>query len=415
MSTLTTALPLTGSSSPADQAELAAAVREAFERGEAVYPVGGGTSLDFGLVPKNPGRGLLLERLNRVVDYPARDMTITVEAGLPLAALAELLATEGQRLPIDVPQPLRATIGGVVATSVSGPRRFGHGTMRDYVIGISAVDGRGTPFKGGGRVVKNVAGYDFCKLLTGSLGTLGVITQLTFKLKPLAEASTFLACDLPDLENADRLLAALITSRTTPTAIELLAGEMWQSDLALGVGRPETPFRLVVGLEGSRAEVDWMQAQLAREWAEQGVPQHRLVPAADVAGLWQRLTEFQTGEGAALVVKFNVLPSRVCGLTTQLFETLPDCSIQAHAASGIVLARLASRLADVQGLLVKQLQPAAIRAGGRAVVWANPSGEDLTRQAFWGTAGGDVEIMRAVKRQFDPNHLLNPGRFVYGT
>jgi glycolate oxidase FAD binding subunit len=230
----------------------------------------------------------------------------------------------------------------------------------------------------------------------------------------LAEASAFLTCALPDLESADRLLSALITSRTTPAAIELLAGEAWQSDPALGPGRPEAPFRLVVGLEGSRAEVDWMQDQLAREWADQGVPQHRLMPAADVPGLWQRLTEFQTGQDAALVVKFNVLPSRVCGLVTQLLETLPDCSVQAHAASGIVLTRLASRPADVQGLLVKQLQPAAIRAGGRAVVWANPSGEDLTRQAFWGTAGGDVELMRAVKRQFDPSHLLNPGRFVYG-
>ena len=120
-----------------------------------------------------PGRTLDLTGLNRIVDYTPRDMTIVVEAGVRMADLAATLAAEGQHLPIDVPRAGEATIGGVVATNWSGPRRYGHGTIRDYVIGIHAVDGRGTPFKGGGRVVKNVAGYDFCKLLTGSLGTLG--------------------------------------------------------------------------------------------------------------------------------------------------------------------------------------------------------------------------------------------------
>ena len=110
---------------------------------------------------KTPGLALSLARLNRVVDYPARDLTITVEAGITLAELDALLVTEGQWLPIEVPQPPRATLGGVVATAWSGPRRYGWGQVRDYVIGISAVDGRGLPFKGGGRVVKNVAGYDF--------------------------------------------------------------------------------------------------------------------------------------------------------------------------------------------------------------------------------------------------------------
>src|SRR6185295_19830055 len=121
------------------------------------------------------------------------------------------LATERQRLPIDVPQAERATVGGVIATNWNGPRRFREGTVRDYVIGISAVDGRGQPFKGGGRVVKNVAGYDFCKLLTGSFGTLGVITQVTLRLKPIPDQSALLACTVPDLAAAEKLLSALIT------------------------------------------------------------------------------------------------------------------------------------------------------------------------------------------------------------
>src|SRR5688572_14394502 len=203
-------LPIKSTLTPAGQYDLAAAVRAAFETGTPVYPIGGGTSLDFGLPGKGEGTGLSLAGMNRVVDYPARDMTVTVEAGVTMKSLAELLATERQRLPVDVPQAERATIGGVVATNWNGPRRYGEGSLRDFVIGISAVDGRGLPFKGGGRVVKNVAGYDFCKLLTGSLGTLGVITQVTLRLKPIPEQSALMACSLPDVPSAERLLAALV-------------------------------------------------------------------------------------------------------------------------------------------------------------------------------------------------------------
>ena len=193
-------LPLTETRTPANQAELAAVVSEAHAAGTPLqHPLGGGTSLEYGLPARQAGLGLSLTGLTRVVDYPARDMTITVEAGLPLAELAGILAGERQWLPVEGPQPAEATIGGLMATAWSGPRRYGWGTMRDFVIGVSAVDGRGIPFKGGGRVVKNVAGYDFCKLLTGSCGTLAVVTQLTLKLRPLPDRSGLAACTVSDL------------------------------------------------------------------------------------------------------------------------------------------------------------------------------------------------------------------------
>src|SRR5690606_27275996 len=138
-------------------------VREAYDEGSPIYPIGGGTSLEFGLPPRDPGIGLSMRALKRVIDYPARDMTITVEAGITLDALATTLAREKQRLPIDIPSADRATLGGAIACNQSGARRYANGTIRDYVIGISAVDGRGMTFRAGGRVVKNVAGYDFCK------------------------------------------------------------------------------------------------------------------------------------------------------------------------------------------------------------------------------------------------------------
>jgi glycolate dehydrogenase FAD-binding subunit len=211
-------LPVKETDSPANSDEVAACVRHACESATPLYPIGGGTSLDFGLPAKADGRGLSLGKLNRVIDYPARDMTVTVEAGVTMQALEELLTKERQRLPVDVPNAERATIGGVIATNWNGPRRYGESSLRDFVIGISAVDGRGLAFKGGGRVVKNVAGYDFCKLLTGSLGTLGVITQVTLRLKPIPEQSALVACSLPDVAVAEKVLAALVSSQVTPTA-----------------------------------------------------------------------------------------------------------------------------------------------------------------------------------------------------
>src|SRR3569833_3214879 len=185
---------ITHHSEPATQSELADVIQHAHASSTPIYPIGGGTTEGFGAVPKRAGWGRSLSQLNGIVDYAARDMTITVESGITMQAIADVLSAERQRLPIDTADAWGATLGGVIAANANGPRRFGCGTIRDYVIGISAVDGRGTAFKAGGRVVKNVAGYDFCKLLTGSLGTLGVITQVTLRLKPKAEANALAVC-----------------------------------------------------------------------------------------------------------------------------------------------------------------------------------------------------------------------------
>jgi glycolate oxidase FAD binding subunit len=400
---------------PADQAAVTIAVREAFEARRAIYPIGGGTSLSFGLPARQEGIGLSLAGLNAIVDYPARDMTITVEAGITMRQLAETLAGQGQRLPIDAPQADRATLGGVIATNFSGPRRYACGTIRDYVIGISAVDGRGTPFKGGGRVVKNVAGYDFCKLLCGSLGTLGVITQVTLKLKPQPAASAFLATSVPDLDTAEALLAALVSSQTTPVAIELLCGPAWANDPALRSIAGEAAAVIVVGLEGTRTEVDWMLTQLKSEWQQQGAQRIHQPPPEQNDAFWQRLTEFPADPSATLL-KANLLPSAVCGMVGLLRSLDPQCSIQAHAGNGIVLARMASLAGgELSQAIVKKLQPAARHAGGSLIVLAAGEGLETTRQVVWGGTPDDLRVMQAVKQQFDPLNLLNPGRFIYAS
>lgn len=395
---------------------MAEAVRAAYKSGTPVYPSGGETSLDYGLPIKEPGVGLSLLGLNRVVDYPARDMTITVEAGVAIEELAKTMAAQGQRLPIDVPHSDRATIGGVVATNTSGPRRYGAGTVRDYVIGITAVDGRGVAFKGGGRVVKNVAGYDFCKLLTGSMGALGVITQLTLKAKPIPEASEFLACSPTGLDEAERLLARLVGSSTTPAAIELLTGPDWQDDPALAtVGTGDRP-RLVVGFEGTRTEVDWMKQQLADEWREQGVGESSHIATSDADELWQRLSQFPAEDESPLVLRVNVLPSAVTRILDLVGRIDKEASVQVHAGNGIVIVRFAEFTAEmVSRDLVGRLQPAAVAAGGNAVVLSSQGLGELTHRAVWGATRDDDALMRRVKEQFDPKGILNRGRFLFGT
>jgi glycolate oxidase FAD binding subunit len=420
-------LPLTETRTPADSAGVVDVVQSCFGSATAIYTIGGGTALDVGLPAKKSGVGLVTTSLNRVVDYPARDMTVTVEAGIRMSELQKLLACERQQLPVDCPQSETATLGGVVATNTSGPRRFGNGTLRDYVIGISAVDGQGTAFKAGGRVVKNVAGYDFCKLLTGSAGTLAVMTQVTLKVRPLPEASAFVVAPVRSLEQAEQVLDGMVRSRTMPAAIELLIGPTWANDPALGDLRPGEAGFLVAGLEGTAAKVRWMTRTLIDEWggvlsSESSSSQIRTVAESEVDSLWRRLTEFQgTPSGGdyvssppALVLKFSVPPSRLVEMLSLVLAFDPSCETQAHAGSGIAVVKFLVFPANaISKTLIGSFQPASQRFGGSCVVLRSANPADLTHQAVWGALGDSGMLMEEVKRQFDPKGLLNPGRFVY--
>jgi len=404
------------------QASVAECIRVAYEARRAIYPVGGGTALDYGGASTRPGEELALGGLNRIVDYTPRDMTILVEAGVRMADLAAALAAEGQHLPIDVPRAAGATIGGVVATNWSGPRRYGHGTVRDYVIGIHAVDGRGIPFKGGGRVVKNVAGYDFCKLLTGSLGTLGIITQLALKVKPLPEnASTVIAsCD--DLATAEILLERLAQLESPPAAIDYLHGPGWKAPTIAPNRQAETgphTSHLVIRAEGTQSEVDWLADHVQSELRQAGGRNVARLSPNDADALWQQLIEFadrgpgEEPDNSPMVIKVAVPPSGVLGLVAQLISFDPKCSIQAHAANGIIIARLSKFThSDLSPALIGKLRPAAVKLGGSLVV-ASTSLEGLTPHVIWGGRTDAIVLLENIKRQFDPNNILNPGRFVF--
>lgn len=401
-------LPLTETVAPADEAEVAEVVRNACRAGTPVYPVGGGTGPDFGLRPSVPGVGLSLRRLNRVIDHAAEDMTITVEAGLTVAELAEHLAARRQWLPVEIPQADRATLGGAVASNPSGPRRYAHGTIRDYVIGIRAVDGQGMAFSGGGRVVKNAAGYNLCRLMVGSRGTLGVITRVTLMVRPLPERSAVVVCDLPDFDTAERLLAGLVTTPTLPVAIELLTGPATQENPAMGPMLETSVAQLLVGFEGTEAEVDWMVGRLGDEWREAGIPSPVTIPAARAAVLWDWLAGLSTD------VQISVPPSATVGLIEHLRQLDPNGSIQAHAGDGVIRIQLSPRVpSEFTELFSNGLRPAVTAAGGAMVVLSCRDGAELTRHDVWGSPGEGAAVMRAIKDRFDPGGLLNPGRFVY--
>lgn len=419
MTTGADSLPISDLRTAGDQSSVVESIRDAIAAGHAVYPLGGQTSLDYGLAPSREGIGLDLTGLDRVVDYVPRDMTITVEAGIRMAELAKTLAAENQQLPIDVPYRSGATLGGAIATNFCGPRRYGSGTLRDYVIGITAVDGRGVTFHGGGRVVKNVAGYDFCKLLIGSLGTLGVITQATLKVKPLPAARRWLVCRPADWDVAERLLANLADTATAPAAIELLAGAPW-GDCKEIPSLPDGPLTLAVLFEGTAAEVDWQVDTLHDDWSERGVSGRNTATANGAAAekLLAALSEFPhagvTGHSeSALTLKAAVPASGMASFARLIADTDPQAIMQCHAGNGIAVARFASfQAADLTRTLVGKLQAAAAGLGGSLTVLSSKL-EGMTRQIVWCGRRGSFALMESVKRQFDPHNILNPGRFIF--
>ena len=392
-------LPLTETLTPADVAAVSAAVKGAHGSNTPVYPMGGGTSGSYGRPATREGIGLSLVEMNRIVDYPSRDMTITVEAGLTMGALHEALLAENQELPVDVPVTDHATVGGVLATNWNGPRRLGYGPLRDWVIGVEAVDGSGLVFHGGGRVVKNVAGYDFCKLLTGSLGTLGVITQVTLKVRPIAPARGTLACSVDLATNAELFLSKLGTSSLRPVAVNLMAG-VEKCDLA-------------VTFEGSQAEVQWQLETLKGLWQTLGETEGCQSEGFASQELLQQVVEFPAQHDSAIVLKATVTPSGVCPLMLALRQWVPQCELLAHAASGIVLVRMSEEPDDLGQLLQTHLRPLAAKYHGQVTLVSRRTGGEMTQQMVWGGLGDSLQWMQRVKHEFDPAGILNPQRFVF--
>jgi glycolate oxidase FAD binding subunit len=399
-------LPLVRPASVQDLGEL---IRQASANDTALYPIGGQTQISLGVPPTKPGQAVDMRGLTQIIDFPARDMTITVQAGTTVQALRETLVKENLRLPVDVAQSDLATLGGVLAANVSGPRRYGYGTLRDYVIGISALNEEGREFKAGGRVVKNVAGYDLCKLLVGSLGTLGIITQITLKLRPLAEhhAVITLGCESARLE---ALLTCLHESRTRPVCIDLLNQTAAKIVFAQAVS--ETPWIVLIGYEGNFDAVGWQVQQLVKEVGTQC----RLQGHVDITAqpLWDSLVELAAWPDRQFAFKANMLPGAVAAFCQSV-----DCepnrpALRAHAGNGIVLGQWPAGLTMQQAArMLTTWRERASKGQGGVIVSSCPS-DWKSALSVWGPAPNDAWLMRKVKVKFDPKRIFNPGRFVDG-
>jgi glycolate oxidase FAD binding subunit len=399
-----------GEFSPTSQLELCRFLRENAEGDRRpLVPVGGRTALHYAY-PVPDAVVLSTTSLARTVDYPARDMTVTLEAGVRFDELAELLRGERQQLPIDVPQSNRATLGGIVATNVSGSRRFGYGSLRDYVIGISAADAGGRLFKAGGRVVKNVAGYDLCKLLVGSLGTLAVITQVTLKLKPIPETSAMLWATFPDLPTVNDVLERLLTSAARPVIVDVLTpAAAGQIAAEIRSGLPSDRPVLILGVEGGERETNWQTETLKAELAAGGPASVDVLSSDDDIRLLAALTEFSVHSEEPLIFRASLPPSKTIAFLQQAEQA--GVSLLAHAGNGIVTGLLpedVSGVDEAERLLSPLLESVHNARGGFTILHCAESWK--SRLPVFGRDVSGWPLMQRVKSRLDPHGLLNPGR-----
>src|SRR5688500_7991157 len=254
---------------PTSADELAAVVRLANEQKAGVLPRGGGTRMHLGYPPRSADLLLSTRGLNRIVEYEPADLTVTVEAGIGLAELQSRLGQHGQLLALDPPSAANATIGGIVASNASGPLRLRYGSARDLVIGTRVANADGTLTKAGGRVVKNVAGYDLNKLYTGSLGTVGVIVELSFKLHPLPQQEATVVAIFPNPELEAEVSATVLRSPLGPTAIEIVNGRA-AATIAGGLSVPTGGCAMFVLVGGFDKAVGRVADEIAALSSERG-------------------------------------------------------------------------------------------------------------------------------------------------
>lgn len=394
---------------PTDRVEAAAWVVRAREAGWGLVARGTGSQLDFGFPPQRLDLVLSTERLNRVVDYQPDDMTVTVEPGVPLSALQTLLATRGQFLPLDPPGAERTTLGGVVATAASGPWRAAYGTPRDWLIGCRVVGSDGKEVRGGGQVVKNVAGYDLPKLYTGSFGTLGLLTELTFKVMPKPAAQGCVLVHLPSPRAVEALLASTLDSDVQPAALELLHRQVVED--AGGEGDADHDWIVLAQFLHVQDAVEWQQEQflaLARKADGAGAP---LSPERGAA-LLAAAREFPYAH--AFTARLGTTSSRTAEVAARAADIsrrhgLPP-RIACHAATGQIFV---GGEGETVGALVRELRDLAQQHGATCLFPRLPA--PLWGAVDpWGEPGPELRLLRGLKQVLDPTNLFSPGRFVGG-
>jgi glycolate oxidase FAD binding subunit len=384
------------------QAVMACASRERWR----VLPCGAGSKLHWGGLGKAIQVVISTTRLNTLIDHAVGDLTVTAEAGMRLAQVQGTLQQENQLLAIDPTWAEQATLGGIVATADTGAWRQRYGGIRDMLIGISFVRWDGELVKAGGRVVKNVAGYDLMKLMTGSYGSLGIIAQVTFRVYPQPDASRTVV-----LTGASGAIAqatqTLLGSALTPTAMDLLPAQAVQR-LEIGTG-----LGLAVRFQSLPVSVEKQVAQVTDLAQSLGLAGQVLTEQSETT-LWQQLATPVADKPPAQTItcKLGVLPTDAVTLLDKLGDW--GDRVQAgriHARSGLGMLYLTAE--GLRSPTLMQLRQTCTAASGFLSVLAAPPA--LKQQIdLWGYPGNAFDLMEQIKHQFDPKHILSPGRFVGG-
>ena len=379
---------------PADASGVAAKLKWANAEGLAVSIHGAGTKQSWSARAGRTDVVLSTLGLNAPADHVAGDLVATVSAGTSLDAVNDVLRRERQWLPLDPACSNRATIGGIISTNDSGPRRHRFGTPRDLIIGIEIALADGRIARAGGRVVKNVAGYDLSKLLCGSLGSLAVVTSATFKLAPLPPVSATLVASLPDARSAGALAVALGGSTLTPSTVELHS----------------PPHRLLIRFETSPRATERQVAAATSLCATHGAATEVLTGQAE-ADAWIA-HERRMADDAGTIVKLATLATDVAGMLSRV-ETLTaehgiGYTAAGRAALGVIFVSLVGDPGSHDAIVSELRREAAARRGSAVLLAAPPGLKE--RLGAWGPNSDAVPIMRAVKARFDPRGTLNPGR-----
>ena len=379
---------------------LAEIVKQASQQQWRILICGNGSKLNWGGLSNDIQLVISLQKCDRLIEHAVGDLTVTVEAGMKLSDLQAILRSQNQFLPIDPSYPEAATLGGIVATADTGSWRQRYGSVRDLLLGLSFVRADGKIAKAGGRVVKNVAGYDLMKLFTGAYGTLGIITQLTFKTFPLpANSQTLLLTG--NGEQIAQVTQTIRNSGLTPTAIDLLSTSVVRQ-LELG-----TDLGLVVRWQTIPESIKQQREQVIAIAKELSLTTTDFQADAETE-LWRKCSTITSipNSDSAVTCKIGIAPKRVVNFL-QLKQISDRVAVRVHASSGVGQLQLDS--ADKQ--VITQMRSYCQQNQGFLTVLDAP--KPFKHQVdIWGYSGNALKTMEAIKNQFDPNQILNPGRFL---
>ena len=402
---------------PESEAQISEIMKVASRGSISVMPLGSGTKSSLGNIPTELHVLLSTRKLDRVLEHEARDLVATAECGVTLGSFQDKLKDNNQFLPVNPMHTARgATLGGVIASNASGPLRLRYGTLRELLIGIRVVRADGTVFKGGSKVVKNVAGYDLPKLYVGSLGTLGIITQATLRLYPVPERSETYLVSFTTLEKCSETVKELLKSDLVMNSLELLSPSVVSGVAGrCGIELKRKKYALALRVMNVDKAVS-EQMSLVKKVCNKARGQGVRIDGPLEDKLWEEIVNYPWNESSGNLVKLKagVLITDVPRVFSELERSADRKDTGAYASAkagnGIVDITLKGEPSSLVSL-VKSLRNFAESLSGSLVIEA--ASPDLKREIdVWGDMGSGLGLMKRIKSNFDPGGILNPGRFI---